>query len=155
MPRLAASYPYISVWTVFGQPHEDDVSATWQDVALGLAGLIGVAVAIVHGVITQRLMVRPIIGMALTERRFSKTIGRMVPLLLQFSTAVWFAGGLALAIATQLDREARLAICFMVGGTYLFGAIGNCWATRGRHPGWLLMSSALVLITFGAIVPRA
>ena len=130
------------------------MSMTLQDMALGLAGLIGAAVAIVHGVITQRFMVRPIAAMAFQERRLSATIGRLVPLLLQFSTAVWFTGGLALAGATLLGREARLAICLMVGGTYLFGAVGNCWATRGRHAGWMLMAVALVLIAFGAIAPR-
>jgi hypothetical protein len=31
----------------------------------------------------------------------------------------------------------------------LFGALGNLWATRGRHPGWMLMAAALILIVFG------
>jgi len=33
--------------------------------------------------------------------------------------------------------------------SYLFAAIGNCWATRGRHPGWMLYAVALVLIVYG------
>jgi hypothetical protein len=32
---------------------------------------------------------------------------------------------------------------------YLFGALGNLWATRGRHPGWMLMAAALILIVIG------
>jgi hypothetical protein len=36
-----------------------------------------------------------------------------------------------------------------VGGLYLYGALGNLWATRGRHPGWMLMAAALILIAFG------
>jgi hypothetical protein len=35
----------------------------------------------------------------------------------------------------------------------MFGAIGNLWATRGRHPGWMLMAAALVLILVGANKP--
>jgi len=35
-----------------------------------------------------------------------------------------------------------------VGSLYLFGALGNLWATRGRHPGWMLMA-ALILIVIG------
>jgi hypothetical protein len=31
----------------------------------------------------------------------------------------------------------------------LFGALGNLWVTRGLHPGWMLMTAALVLIAFG------
>jgi hypothetical protein len=43
----------------------------------------------------------------------------------------------------------------LVGATYLFGAAGNFWATRGRHPGWMLLALALVLIAFGAVAPAS
>ena len=75
-----------------------------------------------------------------------------MPLLLHFSTIVWFLGGLALiAAAIWFDRDARLATGLFVGSTYLFGALGNLWGTRGRHPGWMLMAAALILIVFGVI----
>jgi hypothetical protein len=122
----------------------------WQSTALGLAGVIGSVVAVVHGVLTQRLMVRPIEASLATDRRTSATIRRLVPLLLHFSTFVWFAGGLALiAAAGWFDRDARLATGLLVGITYLFGALGNLWGTRGRHPGWMLLAAALVLIVVG------
>jgi hypothetical protein len=35
----------------------------------------------------------------------------------------------------------------------LFGAIGNLWGTRGRHPGWMLLAAAVVLIVLGANKP--
>jgi hypothetical protein len=44
----------------------------------------------------------------------------------------------------------RLATGLFVGSLYLYGALGNLWGTRGRHPGWMLYSLALVLIGFGA-----
>jgi len=122
----------------------------WQSAALGMAGLIGSSVAVVHGILTQRLMVRPIEAFLLADRRTSASIRRLVPLLLHFSTIVWFLGGLALiAAAIWFDREARLATGLFVGSTYLFGALGNLWGTRGRHPGWMLMAAALILIVFG------
>jgi hypothetical protein len=120
---------------------------TWQDAALGLAGGIGSVVAVVHGILTQRSMVRPIEALFLADGRTSGTIRRLVPMLLHFSTMVWFAGGLALiAAAYGFDREARLVTSLFVGATYLFAALGNLWGTRGRHPGWMLMAVAVILI---------
>jgi hypothetical protein len=123
----------------------------WQDAALALAGLIGSGTAVVHGVLTQRLMVRPIAASFGAERRISAPIRRLVPLLLHFSTVAWFLGGLALiAAAAWFEPDARLATSLFVGSLYLFGALANLWATRGRHPGGWLMVAALVLIILGA-----
>ena len=122
----------------------------WQSATLGMAGLIGSFVAVVHGILTQRRMVRPIEAFLLADRRTSAPIRRLVPLLLHFSTIVWFLGGLTLiAAAVWFDRDAKLATGLFVGSTYLLGALGNLWGTRGRHPGWMLMAAALILIVFG------
>ena len=73
-----------------------------------------------------------------------------MPLLLQFSTFNWLLGGLALiAAALWFGQGAKLATGLLVGSSYLFGAVGNLWGTRGRHPGWMLMAVALVLIVLG------
>ena len=123
----------------------------WQDAALGMAGVIGSCVAVVHGFLVQRLMVRPFEEFFLAEKRVSSSIRRLVPLLLHFSTISWFLGGLALiAAAIWFDHSARLATGLFVGSLYLLGALGNLWATRGRHPGWMLMAAAIILIVFGA-----
>lgn len=123
----------------------------WQDTALGLAGIIGSGVAVVHGILTQRLMVRPVEAFLRADKRTGASIRRLVPLLLHFSTIVWFLGGLALvAAAIGFGHDARLVTCLFVGCTYLFGALGNLWGTRGRHPGWMLLAAALILIAFGA-----
>ena len=50
-----------------------------------------------------------------------------------------------------MGGEARLITCLLVGSSYLFAVIGNGWATRGRHPGWMLYAVALVLIIVGAV----
>lgn len=121
----------------------------WHDVALGLAGIIGSSVAVMHGVLTQRLMVEPVEALAV-QARTPATIRRLVAGLLHFSTFNWFLGGLALlAAAAWLGPEARLATALLVGSSYLFGAVGNCWATRGRHVGWMFYAVALGLIAYG------
>jgi hypothetical protein len=127
---------------------------TWQNAALGMAGIIGASVAVVHGVLVQRLMVRPFEAFALADRKIAGSTRRLVPLLLHFSTVFWFLGGLTLvAAANWFGQDVRLAISLFVGASYLFGVIGNLWATRGRHPGWMLMAAALVLIALGANKP--
>jgi hypothetical protein len=128
---------------------------TWQDTFLALAGLIGGGTAIVHGVLIQRLVVRPVEASFGSEPRTPKAIRRLVPLLMQFSTFAWLLGGLALiAAAGWLNPQARLVTGLLVGSFYLFAAIGNCWATRGRHPGWMLMTAALALIAAGLTSPN-
>jgi hypothetical protein len=122
----------------------------WHNAALGAAGAIGSGTAIIHGVLTQRLMVRPIEALFAGDPKIKAPIRRIVPILLHFSTAAWFAGGIALiAAACCFAPGARLATALCVGGLYLFGTLGNAWATRGRHPGWMLMAAAVVLIGFG------
>jgi hypothetical protein len=122
----------------------------WQNAALGMAGIIGACVAVYHGILVQRLMVRPFEELALADRKIAASTRKMVRGLLHFSTIVWFLGGLTLiAAAIWFDRDARFATGLFVGSTYLFGCLGNLWGTRGRHPGWMLMAAALILIFFG------
>lgn len=122
-----------------------------NQIALIAAGVIGIGVAIVHGVLTQRLMVAPIDALIRQDGRTAPAIRRLVPLLLHLSTVSWFLGGVALVAAALWFREdAKLATAWFVGGLYLFGAAGNLWGTRGRHPGWMLLAIALTLIVVGA-----
>ncbi|QNA84264.1 hypothetical protein G4G27_09900 [Sphingomonas sp. So64.6b] len=122
----------------------------WHDAALVFAGIIGSGVAVVHGILTQKLMVRPIEAAFLSDKRASAPTRRLVPLLLHFSTFSWFIGGLALiAAAIWFGPEARLVTGLLVGSQYLFGALANLWGTRSLHPGWMLYALALVLTGFG------
>src|SRR6266478_2131510 len=126
----------------------------WQNAALAMAGIIGAFVAVVHGILVQRFMVRPFEEFAVADKRIARRTRRLVPLLLHFSTIAWFLGGLVLvAAANWFEQDARLASSLFVGGSYLFGAVVNLWATRGPHPGWMLMAAALVLILLGANKP--
>jgi hypothetical protein len=122
----------------------------WQDAALVMAGVIGSTVAIVHGILVQRLMVRPLSELVLGQKGITGSVRRLVPPLLHLSTLSWFLGGLALiAAGIWLEPQARIATGLFVGSLYLFGAVVNLWATRGRHFGWILMAAALFLIVLG------
>lgn len=117
-----------------------------HDAALAAAGALGGVAALAHGVLVQRLMVRPVQAGAPATR----TIRRLAGPLLQFTTYNWFLGGLALiAAAFAFGPEARFVTGLLVGSAYLYGAIGNGWATRCRHPGWVLYGVAVVLIGYG------
>jgi len=118
-----------------------------QDWALLAAGVIGGGVAVVHGVLTQRLMVTRVGA----EARLPPVIRRLVAVLLQFSTYNWLLGGAALVLVAvvAVEPQARLAVGLLVGSSYLFGVVGNFWGTRGRHPGWALYAVSLGLIVYG------
>ena len=64
----------------------------FQDAALEMAGVIGCCVAVFHGILVQRLMVRPFEEFFLTDKRTAASVRRLVPLLLHFSTISWFLG---------------------------------------------------------------
>jgi hypothetical protein len=115
-----------------------------------MAGVIGSCVAVFHGILVQRLMVGPFDEFFVADGRIAAPIRRIVPLLLHFSTISWFLGGLALiAAANWFEQDARFTTGLFVGSLYLFGALANLWGTRSLHPGWMLMTAALVLIALG------
>jgi hypothetical protein len=120
---------------------------TSHDAALVLAGLIGSFGAVVHGMLTQSHLVAPVRELA--AARISTPVERLMTILLQFSTFNWFVGGLALIGAAWAFGEAKLATGLLVGSSYLFATAGNLWATRGRHPGWIVYGAALGLILYG------
>ena len=118
-----------------------------QYVVLTLAGLIGGATAIVHGILTDRLMVKPIERRLADDIDVSLAIRRLVPPLLHYSTFSWLVGGIALIIAANVaGAETRLWVGLLVGSMFGYAAVANLWATRGRHPGWMLMAVAVALI---------
>jgi hypothetical protein len=121
-----------------------------HDVALVAAGVIGSAVAVAHGIIVQRHMVRRLEKLSVGEDRMPTSTRRVMAGMLHFSTFNWFFGGVALvAAATWLEPGARYATGLIVGSSYLYGAVGNFWGTRGRSPGWILYAIALALIAYG------
>jgi hypothetical protein len=119
----------------------------WPILAMTAAGVIGVFVPVVHGVLMQKRMVGPLKKLAFAASEIPNSTARFVGPLLHFTTFGWFIGGIALIIAANwLGTEAQIAIGLLVGSQFLYGAIFNFRASRGRHPGWVLMAAAVALI---------
>ena len=112
------------------------------------AGIIGVSVSVFHGVLLQKLMIKPLMQSSYGQALPVQT-RRLIPLLLHFSTLFWFLGGVCLIVAPYFfsDTE-RFVISVAVGSLYAFGAVGNLWGTKGKHPGWILLTISVALIFF-------
>lgn len=115
-----------------------------QDFFLMAAGALGIIVAVVHGVIGHRRLVPPISNISTVQKRVMWAV-------FQLSTLYWLVGGLLLIAAPLApDSIPRLATAYTVAFLYGSGAAGNCWATRGRHIGWILLLAATILAVLGA-----
>lgn len=115
-----------------------------NDSILIAAGMGGATVALIHGYLGKTLVLPSFSGGTEQVRRVNEAV-------FQLSTLYWFAGGLALIwAAVSLDQGERTTVVAMVSFLYIAGAIGNFWATRGRHPGWFLLSLVTVLAFVGA-----
>lgn len=122
---------------------------TRQEFALVVAGLIGSIVALFHGGLLHRYAVRQLNSAAIKQTGLSSVMRRLLGPLLQFTTFNWFVGGLALvAVAFWGTAREQAVVGLLVGSAYLYGAVGNGWATRLRHPGWALYAIAVALIGF-------
>lgn len=115
-----------------------------NDVALFAAGLIGIVVSLVHGRIGATRLLPPIQGVSQAQKRVLEAV-------FQLSTLYWFAGGLILIMVPVLPEYLpRGFAAYCVAFLYASGAVGNFWATKGRHIGWALLTIAAVLAIFGA-----
>ena len=127
---------------------------TSYEIALLGAGALGGIGAVIHGRLTQTRIVGPVQNVM--AGRISPSIRRLVTMLLHVSTVTWLAGGVALiVIALAVAPEARLSSGLLVASSYLVATLGNLWATRGRHPGWVLYGTACVLTLYGLLAPQA
>lgn len=114
-----------------------------RDLALQTAGVLAILGAIAHGAIAE-LRVFP---KSRIEPRRAQTLLRMV---WQASTVDWIGIGLLLIVAPTLGSEdARRWVIAVASIVYGYGAIGNAVANRGRHVGWCLMGSVVVLALMG------
>jgi len=117
-----------------------------NDILLIIAGCIGVSVAIVHGVLMQKLMITPLLQSPYGQEMKIQA-RKLLPILLHFSTFFWLVGGICLVVAPYaFNQSERFVVSIVVGSLYLFGALGNFWGTEGRHPGWVLLATSVALI---------
>jgi hypothetical protein len=120
----------------------------WRDGTLVAAGAIAIVTATIHGRLLDPMIIAPLQQADVSGmRRSAKALIRP---LMHVSTIDWFLGGLAL-IATGLtvDGPGRIVVGALVGAQLSYAAACNACATRGRHPGWMLMAAAIVLIATG------
>ena len=125
---------------------------TSANIALLAGGGVGAFVSLMHAVMMDRAVVRPVIRALGTSAKMHAAARALVIPLFQYSTFAWLLGGLMLmAAALTMGPEARLALGLLVGASYLYAAVANLWATQGRHPGGWLLLIAIGLITFGLL----
>jgi hypothetical protein len=114
-----------------------------RDLALQTAGVLAILVAIGHGAIGElRVFAR-----ARIEPPGARTLLRGI---YHATTLDWIGIGVLLIAAptfgSQAARQWVVAVAVVV---YVYAAVGNAVATRGRHIGWCLMSAVVVLALMG------
>lgn len=115
-----------------------------KDLILIGAGIGGMLIALVPGYLGQAVLVRSLAETSASARRVNTAV-------FQLSTLYWLAGGLVLVAAPfVLDQGPRTLAAGMMTFVYAAGAIGNFWATRGRHFGWVLLAIVTIMALMGA-----
>ena len=115
-----------------------------RDLAIQAAGGLAIIAAVIHGVLGET----KVFARARIEPARLRLLIRLV---WQCGTAAWIGLGVLLVAAPSMDSErARLWIVGAGVAVYGLAAIGNAWATRGRHFGWMVLTAVSVLALAGA-----
>jgi len=107
------------------------------------AGMLALAAALVHGVLAEtkifpRLRIEP-------ER-----LRLLIRLVWQCSTVAWIALAVLLIASPSFGSEAaRQWVIAVSVVTFGLEALGNAWATRGRHFGWVALTLVVGLAATG------
>jgi hypothetical protein len=114
-----------------------------RDLLVQLAGILALATSIGHGVIGEtkvfsRVRIEP------------EPVRRLLRLVWQGSTVGWMSLAVLL-IATPTLRSTAARDWIIAASIVTFGlaAVGNAWATRGRHFGWVAMTIVVGLAAVG------
>lgn len=115
-----------------------------SDLALQTAGVLAMAVAVIHGVLGETA----VFARATIEPPRLRLLIRLV---WQCGALAWFAGGVLLLVAAALPAGSatRVWIVTVLVVVYAAAAAGNAWATRGRHIGWVAMTAVVALSVTG------
>ena len=114
-----------------------------RDIILQCAGVAGILVAIIHGVLGET----KVFARARIEPENLRTLIRMV---WQAGTVAWIGGGVLLLAAPSLGSEsARHWIVATNVVVYAFAVAGNAWWSRGRNFGWKALGVVVVLAVAG------
>ena len=114
-----------------------------RDIILQCAGVAGILVAIIHGVLGETKVFKH----AKIEPERLRTLIRLV---WQTSTVAWIGGGVLLLAAPSLGSEsARHWITATMIAVYGFAVAGNAWWSRGRGFGWKALGVVVALAVAG------
>jgi hypothetical protein len=115
-----------------------------RDLLLQSAGGLGLAVAVVHGVLGETHVFA---GARIEPPR----LALLLRLVWQASAIAWAAMAVLLFVTPWLNAEpARLPIVCAAVVMYGAGAAGNAWASKGRHFGWAILAAVIALAVAGA-----
>ena len=114
-----------------------------RDILLQCAGVLAIAAALIHGVLTEtRIFPRMSI-----EPEGLRTLSRFV---WQIPTVAWIACGvLLIALPSFASEAARHWMVAAFAAVFAFSALGNAVGTRGKHFGWMVLSAVVVLAVAG------
>ena len=115
-----------------------------QDIFLYLGGVLGLIVSVIHGYLGEVKVIRPTHSPSIPAKRVLSAI--------MFLSAVYWGAAslLLLVVPTQIPEASREIVCYGVAAIYVSGSLGNLWATRGKHPGWVLLAAATILTLAGS-----
>ncbi|MGE5157511.1 MAG: hypothetical protein ACM3OF_05115 [Gemmatimonas sp.] len=114
-----------------------------RDILLQSSGLLAIAAALAHGMLGEtRVFARATIE--------PKRVRSLIRAVWQAGTVAWIGGGILLIVASEIaSQAARHWIIAIFAVVFGFAALGNAWALRGRHFGWIAMSAVVALAVAG------
>ena len=114
-----------------------------RDILLQCSGLLAIAAAVTHGVLTET----KVFPRVTIEPQRLRTLFRLV---WQIPSVAWIACGVLLIAAPSINSEsARHWMIVTFACLFAFSAIGNAWGTRGKHFGWILLGAVAALAVAG------
>ncbi|MBR0812036.1 MULTISPECIES: hypothetical protein [Bradyrhizobium] len=114
-----------------------------RDLLLQCAGVAGIVVALIHGVLGEA---KVFAKATITPER----LRMLIRLVWQAGTVAWIGGGVLLLAAPTLGSEsARHWIVATIVAVYGFAALANAWWSRGRGFGWKALTAVVALAVAG------
>jgi hypothetical protein len=114
-----------------------------RNLLVQLAGILALAVSVMHGVLSET----KVFPKARIEPEWAR---RLIRLVWRASTVAWICLAILLIAAPSMGSDAAREWIIAMGiVTFGAAAIGNAWATRGRHFGWVAMTIVVGLAASG------
>jgi hypothetical protein len=107
------------------------------------AGVLALVAALIHGVLAETKIFPRL-------RLVPERLRLLIRLVWQCSTVAWIALAVLLIASPSFGSEvARQWVIAVSVVTFGLAAMGNAWATRGRHFGWVALTVVVGLAATG------